>query len=224
MATPLPEITLPIAQKNESNKRKSTSQQTFSINEILAVTSPEGTGGKGALIYIANRKEPLQTAQTFSYKDWQTEIDRIDEETGEGIYIYAFKQITPRLMVNLLVIKSAYLDRDHNRLYIPPKENDLYIPLDKEQFAILTKEVAPVGSDNIKRLLSLSKRLQPHKFSNETAKKIVSKLEDPNYRSPYQKMEETSDSILVLLFIVFIIFIFTLINIALSIAILCIVA
>ena len=223
MATPLTEITLPIAQKNESNKRKSTSQQTFSINEILAVTSPEGTGGKGALIYIANRKEPLQTAQTFSYKDWQTEIDRIDEETGEGIYIYAFKQIT-RLMVNLLVIKSAYLDRDHNRLYIPPKENDLYIPLDKEQFAILTKEVAPVGSDNIKRLLSLSKRLQPHKFSNETAKKIVSKLEDPNYRSPYQKMEETSDSILVLLFIVFIIFIFTLINIALSIAILCIVA
>lgn len=159
MATPLTEITLPIAQKNESNKRKSTSQQTFSINEILAVTSPEGTGGKGALIYIANRKEPLQTAQTFSYKDWQTEIDRIDEETGEGIYIYAFKQITPRLMVNLLVIKSAYLDRDHNRLYIPPKENDLYIPLDKEQFAILTKEVAPVGSDNIKRLLSLSKRL-----------------------------------------------------------------
>ena len=58
----------------------------------------------------------------------------------------------------------------------------------------------------------------------ETAKKIASKLEDPNYRSPYQKMEETSDSILVLLFIVFIVFIFTLINIALSIAILCIVA
>ena len=181
-------------------------------------------GGKGALIYIANRKEPLQTAQTFSYKDWQTEIERIDEETGEGIYIYAFKQITPRLMVNLLVIKSAYLDRDHNRLYIPPKENDLYISLDKEQFAILTKEVAHAGSDNIKRLLSLSKRLQLHKFSNETAKKIASKLEDPNYRSPYQKMEETSDSILVLLFIVFIVFIFTLINIALSIAILCIVA
>lgn len=214
MATPLTEITLPIAQKNESNKRKSTSQQTFSINEILAVTSPEGTGGKGALIYIANRKEPLQTAQTFSYKDWQTEIDRIDEETGEGIYIYAFKQITPRLMVNLLVIKSAYLDRDHNRLYIPPKENDLYIPLDKEQFAILTKEVAPVGSDNMKLLLSLSKRLQLHKFSNETAKKFASKLENPNYRSPYQKI----------IFALFIIFIFTLINIALSIAILCIVA
>ena len=189
------------------------------INEIFAVTSPEGTGGKGALIYIANRKEPLQTAQTFSYKDWQTEIGRIDEETGQGIYIYAFKQITPRLMVNLLAIKSAYLDRDHNRLYIPPKENDLYISLDKEQFAILTKEVAHAGSDNIKLLLSLSKRL--HKFSNETAKKFTSKLEDPNYRSPYQKMEETSDSILVLLFIVFI---FTLINIALSIAILCIVA
>jgi hypothetical protein len=214
MATPLTEITLPIAQKNESNKRKSTSQQTFPITEIFAVTSPEGTGGKGALIYIANRKEPLQTAQTFSYKDWQTEIDRIDEETGQGIYIYAFKQITPRLMVNLLAIKSAYLDRDHNRLYIPPKENDLYISLDKEQFAILTKEVAPVGSDNINLLLSLSKRLQPHKFSNETAKKIVSKLEDPNYRSPYQKI----------IFALFIIFIFTLINIALSIAILCIVA
>ena len=222
MATPLTEITLPIAQKNESNKRKSTSQQTFPINEIFAVTSPEGTGGKGALIYIANRKEPLQTAQTFSYKDWQTEIDRIDEETGQGIYIYAFKQITPRLMVNLLAIKSAYLDRDHNRLYIPPKENDLYISLDKEQFAILTKEVARVDSNQIKFLLSLSKRL--HKFSNETAKKFTSKLEDPNYRSPYQKMEETSDSILVLLFIVFIVFIFTLINIALSIAILCIVA
>ena len=221
MATPLTEITLPIAQKNESNKRKSTSQQTFPITEIFAVTSPEGTGGKGALIYISNRKEPLQTAQTFSYKDWQTEIERIDEETGQGIYIYAFKQITPRLMVNLLAIKSAYLDRDHNRLYIPPKENDLYIPLDKEQFAILTKELAHAGSDNIKRFLSLSKRLQLHKFSNETAKKIASKLEDPNYRSPYQKMEETSDSILVLLFIVFI---FTLINIALSIAILCIVA
>lgn len=221
MATQLTEITLPIAQKNESNKRKSTSQQTFPITEIFAVTSPEGTGGKGALIYIANRKEPLQTAQTFSYKDWQTEIDRIDEETGEGIYIYAFKQITPRLMVNLLVIKSAYLDRDHNRLYIPPKENDLYIPLDKEQFAILTKEVASVGSDNIKRLLSLSKRLQLHKFSNETAKKFASKLEDPNYRSPYQKMEETHDLIFACLFIIFI---FTLINIALSIAILCIVA
>ena len=212
MATPLTEITLPIAQKNESNKRKSTSQQTFPINEIFAVTSPEGTGGKGALIYIANRKEPLQTAQTFSYKDWQTEIERIDEETGERIYIDTFEQITPRLMVNLLAIKSAYLDRDHNRLYIPPKENDLYISLDKEQFAILTKEVAHAGSDNIKLLLSLSKRL--HKFSNETAKKITSKLGDPNYRSPYQKMEKT----------LFIVFIFTLINIALSIAILCIVA
>ncbi|MBO5674145.1 MAG: hypothetical protein J6S09_07640 [Paludibacteraceae bacterium] len=221
MATPLTEIILPIAQKNESNKRKSTSQQTFPINEIFAVTSPEGTGGKGALIYIANRKEPLQTAQTFSYKDWQTEIERIDEETGEGIYIYAFKQITPRLMVNLLAIKSAYLDRDHNRLYIPPKENDLYISLDKEQFAILTKEVAHAGSDNIKRFLSLSKRLQLPKLSNETAKKIASKLEDPNYRSPYQKMEETHDLIFACLFIVFI---FTLINIALSIAILCIVA
>lgn len=214
MATPLTEITLPIAQKNESNKRKSTSQQTFPINEIFAVTSPEGTGGKGALIYIANRKEPLQTAQTFSYKDWQTEIDRIDEETGERIYIDIFQQITPRLMVNLLAIKSAYLDRDHNRLYIPPKENDLYIPLNKEQFAILTKEVAPVGSDNINLLLSLSKRLQLHKFSNETAKKFASKLENPNYRSPYQKI----------IFALFIIFIFTLINIALSIAILCIVA
>lgn len=212
MATPLTEITLPIAQKNESNKRKSTSQQTFPINEIFAVTSPEGTGGKGALIYIANRKEPLQTAQTFSYKDWQTEIDRIDEETGEGIYIYAFKQITPRLMVNLLAIQSAYLDRDHNRLYIPPKENDLYISLDKEQFAILTKEVAPVGSDKIRLLLSLSKRL--HKLPNETAKNFASKGSDPNYRSPYQKIR----------FALFIIFIFTLINIALSIAILCIVA
>lgn len=221
MATPLTEITLPIAQKNESNKRKSTSQQTFPINEIFAVTSPEGTGGKGALIYIPNRKEPLQTAQTFSYKDWQTEIERIDEETGERIYIDTFEQITPRLMVNLLAIKSAYLDRDHNRLYIPPKENDLYISLDKEQFAILTKEVAHAGSDNIKRFLSLSKRLQLHKFSNETAKKIASKLEDPNYRSPYQKMEETHDLIFACLFIIFI---FTLINIALSIAILCIVA
>lgn len=220
MATPLTEITLPIAQKNESNKRKSTSQQTFPINEIFAVTSPEGTGGKGALIYIANRKEPLQTAQTFSYKDWQTEIERIDEETGKRIYIDTFKQITPRLMVNLLAIKLDHLDRDHNRLYIPPKENDLYIPLDKEQFAILTKEVAHINSNYIRYIWSL---LRP-KLLNETAKKIVSKLEDPNYRSPYQKMEETSDSILVLLFIVFIVFIFTLINIALSIAILCIVA
>ncbi len=220
MATPLTEITLPIAQKNESNKRKSTSQQTFPINEIFAVTSPEGTGGKGALIYIANRKEPLQTAQTFSYKDWQTEIERIDEETGKRIYIDTFKQITPRLMVNLLAIKPDHLDRDHNRLYIPPKENDLYIPLDKEQFAILTKEVAHINSNYIRYIWSL---LRP-KLLNETAKKIVSKLEDPNYRSPYQKMEETSDSILVLLFIVFIVFIFTLINIALSIAILCIVA
>lgn len=217
MATPLTEITLPIAQKNESNKRKSTSQQTFLINEIFAVTSPEGTGGKGALIYIANRKEPLQTAQTFSYKDWQTEIDRIDEETGKGIYIYAFKQITPRLMVNLLAIKSAYLDRDHNRLYIPPKENDLYIPLDKEQFAILTKEVAHINSNFSRYIWS---KLQP-KSLNETAKKIASKLEDPNYRSPYQKMEETHDLIFACLFIIFI---FTLINIALSIAILCIVA
>ena len=220
MATPLTEITLPIAQKNESNKRKSTSQQTFPINEIFAVTSPEGTGGKGALIYIANRKEPLQTAQTFSYKDWQTEIERIDEETGKRIYIDTFKQITPRLMVNLLAIKPDHLDRDHNRLYIPPKENDLYIPLDKEQFAILTKEVAHINSNYIRYIWSM---LRP-KLLNETAKKIVSKLEDPNYRSPYQKMEETSDSILVLLFIVFIVFIFTLINIALSIAILCIVA
>lgn len=220
MATPLTEITLPIAQKNESNKRKSTSQQTFPITEIFAVTSPEGTGGKGALIYIANRKEPLQTAQTFSYKDWQTEIERIDEETGKRIYIDTFKQITPRLMVNLLAIKPDHLDRDHNRLYIPPKENDLYIPLDKEQFAILTKEVAHINSNYIRYIWSL---LRP-KLLNETAKKIVSKLEDPNYRSPYQKMEETSDSILVLLFIVFIVFIFTLINIALSIAILCIVA
>lgn len=217
MATPLTEITLPIAQKNEGNKRKSTSQQTFLINEIFAVTSPEGTGGKGALIYIANRKEPLQTAQTFSYKDWQTEIDRIDEETGKGIYIYAFKQITPRLMVNLLAIKSAYLDRDHNRLYIPPKENDLYIPLDKEQFAILTKEVAHINSNFSRYIWS---KLQP-KSLNETAKKIASKLEDPNYRSPYQKMEETHDLIFACLFIIFI---FTLINIALSIAILCIVA
>ena len=124
-------------------------------------------------------------------------------------------------MVNLLASKSAYLDRDHNRLYIPPKENDLYISLDKEQFAILTKEVAHAGSDNINLFLSLSKRLQLHKFSNETAKKIASKLEDPNYRSPYQKMEETHDLIFACLFIVFI---FTLINIALSIAILCIVA
>ena len=220
MATPLTEITLPIAQKNESNKRKSTSQQTFPINEIFAVTSPEGTGGKGALIYIANRKEPLQTAQTFSYKDWQTEIERIDEETGKRIYIDTFEQITPRLMVNLLAIKPDHLDRDHNRLYIPPKENDLYIPLDKEQFAILTKEVAHINSNFIRFIWS---KLQP-KLSNETAKKITSKLGDPNYRSPYQKMEETSDSILVLLFIVFIVFIFTLINIALSIAILCIVA
>lgn len=220
MATPLTEITLPIAQKNESNKRKSTSQQTFPINEIFAVTSPEGTGGKGALIYIANRKEPLQTAQTFSYKDWQTEIERIDEETGKRIYIDTFQQITPRLMVNLLAIKPDHLDRDHNRLYISPKENDLYIPLDKEQFAILTKEVAHINSNFIRYIWS---KLQP-KLSNETAKKIASKLEDPNYRSPYQKMEETSDSILVLLFIVFIVFIFTLINIALSIAILCIVA
>ncbi len=220
MATPLTEITLPIAQKNESNKRKSTSQQTFPINEIFAVTSPEGTGGKGALIYIANRKEPLQTAQTFSYKDWQTEIERIDEETGKRIYIDTFEQITPRLMVNLLAIKPDHLDRDHNRLYIPPKENDLYIPLDKEQFAILTKEVAHINSNYIRYIWSM---LRP-KLLNETAKKIVSKLEDPNYRSPYQKMEETSDSILVLLFIVFIVFIFTLINIALSIAILCIVA
>jgi hypothetical protein len=217
MATPLTEITLPIAQKNESNKRKSTSQQTFPINEIFAVTSPEGTGGKGALIYIANRKEPLQTAQTFSYKDWQTEIERIDEETGKRIYIDTFEQITPRLMVNLLAIKPDHLDRDHNRLYIPPKENDLYIPLDKEQFAILTKEVAHINSNFIRFIWS---KLQP-KLSNETAKKIASKYADPNYRSPYQKMEETSDSILVLLFIVFI---FTLINIALSIAILCIVA
>lgn len=214
MATPLTEITLPIAQKNESNKRKSTSQQTFPITEIFAVTSPEGTGGKGALIYIANRKEPLQTAQTFSYKDWQTEIERIDEETGERIYIDIFQQITPRLMVNLLASKSAYLDRDHNRLYIPPKENDLYISLDKEQFAILTKEVAHAGSDNINLFLSLSKRLQLHKSLNETAKKFASKLENPNYRSPYQKI----------IFALFIIFIFTLINIALSIAILCIVA
>lgn len=217
MATPLTEITLPIAQKNEGNKRKSTSQQTFPINEIFAVTSPEGTGGKGALIYIANRKEPLQTAQTFSYKDWQTEIERIDEETGKRIYIDTFKQITPRLMVNLLAIKPDHLDRDHNRLYIPPKENDLYIPLDKEQFAILTKEVAHINSNYIRYIWSL---LRP-KLLNETAKKIVSKLEDPNYRSPYQKMEETHDLIFACLFIIFI---FTLINIALSIAILCIVA
>lgn len=217
MATPLTEITLPIAQKNESNKRKSTSQQTFPITEIFAVTSPEGTGGKGALIYIANRKEPLQTAQTFSYKDWQTEIERIDEETGKRIYIDTFKQITPRLMVNLLAIKPDHLDRDHNRLYIPPKENDLYIPLDKEQFAILTKEVAHINSNYIRYIWSL---LRP-KLLNETAKKIVSKLEDPNYRSPYQKMEETHDLIFACLFIIFI---FTLINIALSIAILCIVA
>lgn len=217
MATPLTEITLPIAQKNESNKRKSTSQQTFPINEIFAVTSPEGTGGKGALIYIANRKEPLQTAQTFSYKDWQTEIERIDEETGKRIYIDTFKQITPRLMVNLLAIKPDHLDRDHNRLYIPPKENDLYIPLDKEQFAILTKEVAHINSNFIRYIWSL---LRP-KSLNETAKKIASKLEDPNYRSPYQKMEETHDLIFACLFIIFI---FTLINIALSIAILCIVA
>lgn len=210
MATPLTEITLPIAQKNESNKRKSTVEQTFSINEIYAVTSPEGTGGKGALIYIANRKEPLQTAQTFSYKDWQTEIERIDEETGKRIYIDTFEQITPRLMVNLLAIKPDHLDRDHNRLYIPPKENDLYIPLDKEQFAILTKEVAHINSNFIRFIWS---KLQP-KLSNENAKKVTSKFGDPNYRSPYQKMEKT----------LFIVFIFTLINIALSIAILCIVA
>lgn len=219
MATPLTEITLPIAQKNESNKRKSTSQQTFPINEIFAVTSPEGTGGKGALIYIANRKEPLQTAQTFSYKDWQTEIERIDEETGKRIYIDSFMQLSPRIMVNLLAIQPHHLDRTLNRLCIPPIENNednLFVQLDKEQFAKLTEEVSRLNSSRLKFLWSLKNPRLP----KESEKKYLSKLEDPNYRSPYQKMEEAYEMILCCLFFFFIIM---LINIGLSIAILCIV-
>lgn len=217
MTQPLTEITLPIAQHNDNNKRKSTVEQTFSINEIYAVTSPEGTGGKGALIYIANRKEPLQTAQTYSYKSWQEEIERIDEQTGIRIYIDSFMQLSPRIMVNLLAIQPHHLDRTLNRLCIPPIENNednLFVQLDKEQFAKLTEEVSHVNSRPLKFLWSLKFPRLP----KESEKKYLSKIENYDYLN--KKMEEAYEMILGCLFFFFIIM---LINIGLSIAILCIV-
>lgn len=196
------------------------------INEIYAVTSPEGTGGKGALIYIANRKEPLQTAQTYSYKSWQEEIERIDEQTGKRIYIDSFMQLSPRIMVNLLAIQPHHLDRTLNRLCIPPiknNEDNLFVQLDKEQFAKLTEEVSHVNSSPLKFLWSLKKPRLP----KESEKKYLSKIENSDYLSPYKKMEEAykkmEEAYEMILCCLFFFFIIMLINIGLSIAILCIV-
>lgn len=68
-------IILPIA--GEGEKRKTTTEIELAFKRILVVTSPQGTGGKGALIYIKGRKEPLQTAQTFTFKIYGTQQSQV---------------------------------------------------------------------------------------------------------------------------------------------------
>ena len=133
-------ITLNIA--GEGDKRKPTIEQSFSLNQIYVVSSPQGTGGKGALIYTTKDSKPLQTVQTFSYKDWCEEIDRKDEQTGKPVYAHAFLKLGPRLMVNLEKISDRHLDRNNNRICLPPLGSGATFDLDKEQFALLTKEVS----------------------------------------------------------------------------------
>ncbi|MBO5619412.1 MAG: hypothetical protein J5902_05440 [Paludibacteraceae bacterium] len=131
-------ITLPIA--SEGEKRKSTTDVTLAFKRILVVTSPQGTGGKGALIYIAGRKEPLQTAQTFSFKNWQDEIERKDEKYGYPIYRHNFLSVGPRMMVNMDVIDESYLDLSSNTLCLP-HEGEKF-PLDKTQIRLITERYA----------------------------------------------------------------------------------
>lgn len=194
-------ITLNIAGKGDN--RKTTTEQSFSLNHIYVVSSPQGTGGKGALIYTTVNPKPLQTVQTFSFKDWCEEIDRKDEQTGKPVYAHAFLKLGPRLMVNLETITDRHLDRKNNRICLPPSGSGATFDLDKEQFALLTREVSK-GNDYWFRFLKAA-------FTNYGKTLAKEKAE----------AKENAESSMGCLFALFILLV---INTALLIAILCIVA
>lgn len=133
-------IILPIA--GEGEKRKTTTEIELAFKRILVVTSPQGTGGKGALIYIKGRKEPLQTAQTYTFKNWQEEIEQKDKKYGFPKYRQNFVSLGPRMMINMDLIDENYLDLSDNTLCLPPKDEGEKFPLDKSQIKFLTERYA----------------------------------------------------------------------------------
>ena len=147
---------------------------------------------------INNNNHVVITEASFNYESNFCSVDILIKKDND-YEIYEVKSSTE--------LKDIYLDDISYQRYV----------LSNLGYNIKKASIVHINSNYIRYIWSM---LRP-KLLNETAKKIVSKLEDPNYRSPYQKMEETHDLIFACLFIIFI---FTLINIALSIAILCIVA
>lgn len=144
------EIVLPIAGKGgEGGERRSTTKETFSFSQIYAVTSPQGTTNhKGALLYIVGHSEYIETAQTYSFRDWVEEISSIDAPSGKPKYNHAFAMLGPRMMVNYELIHNDNLDRKNNQLCLPSiKKPDITLPLERELFAELTHEVAK--ADNL---------------------------------------------------------------------------
>jgi len=136
-------ITLPIA--GEGEQRKTTTDVVYPLRNILAVTTPQGTGGKGAYVYLWGHFKSVRTAQTFSFKNWQEMIESKDPKTGLPRYNHQFVSLGSKMMVNLERLDDQFLDVDANALVFKGLEEDkkLVLPLDnKEQFTYLTERLA----------------------------------------------------------------------------------
>lgn len=145
-------IKLPLA-VDTGGARKKTQDIYLAFSRIYAFSTPLKGDGEGALVYSKEDKKPLQTVQTFNFKALRAELERKTDK-GLPVYRHNFVCVGPRLIVNMDLLREAFLDTKIQRLTFPLDAKNNYVDLDKEQITFLTERLAE--KDYESRNLSLT--------------------------------------------------------------------
>ena len=130
-------IKLPLA-VDTGGARKKTQDIYLAFSRIYAFSTPLKGDGEGALV---------------NFKALRAELERKTDK-GLPVYRHNFVCVGPRLIVNMDLLREAFLDTKIQRLTFPLDSKNNYVDLDKEQITFLTERLAEKDYESRNRSLT----------------------------------------------------------------------